>query len=157
MEMSSWRAYRRGPDPGFSLAELLVFCTIVGILMMLAVPAFLSYFDTAAVRAAADEVVAFLNQGRQLAIRLNSPVCVGSDGPGLHFRVGSCAGALWTGPGTDAAGNLRLPQGTMVAAAADPVFSSLGAAVPGATYTVTRSGQSLSVVVAASGRVTVAP
>ena len=65
------------------------------------------------------------------------------------------AGAVWTGPGTDAAGNLKTPDGVTLTATADPIFSYLGAAAPAATYTVTntQNAATLNLCVAASGRI----
>jgi hypothetical protein len=42
-------------------------------------------------------------------------------------------------------------------ATAEVVFTALGAAVPGGTYTVSKGGRTLHVVVAPSGRVNIAP
>ena len=78
----------------------------------------------------------------------------------LQYRLGSsCAGAAWVGPGTDGNGNVTVPQGVTLTTTADPIFSYLGAANPGATITVTntQTGQALSVTVAASGRVSIGP
>jgi len=46
---------------------------------------------------------------------------------------------VWTGPGTDAAGNINLPQGFTMGPATDVVFDYLGAALPAVTYTVTNA------------------
>jgi len=71
----------------------------------------------------------------------------------------TCACSAWVGPGTDASGNVKLPQGVTLSATTDFVFSYLGAATPGSTITVTNSdtGAALHVTVAASGRVSVGP
>jgi hypothetical protein len=66
---------------------------------------------------------------------------------------------VWTGPGTDAAGAIRIAgTGTfLVSTTANVVFSDLGAASPAGTYTVTSpvNGATLAVVVAATGRISV--
>jgi Tfp pilus assembly protein FimT len=140
---------------GFSLVELLVLLVVVGALFSLSLPAFMSYYKSAHVRAAAAGIAAYLNQGRQLAIQQNQRVCVHIASTALHYAQGSCAGTVWVGPGTDAAGNIPAPGGITLTTTADPVFSNLGAAAPAATVTVTHGSASLSVIVSASGRVVV--
>jgi hypothetical protein len=75
---------------------------------------------------------------------------------GLYrHRVGGCTGTIWVGPGTDGDGYFRLGNDVTLASNGSPVFTYLGAAAPGATFTVTnpQGGATLNVVVAASGRV----
>ena len=141
------------------MAELLVICVIVGILAAMSTPFFLRYYQTAALKATTQELAAFLNQGRQIAIKENQPVCIHTAAGSIHFHVNGCAGTTWVGPGTDASGNLKIPDGFTLATSADPIFSYLGAATPAATYTVTQAGTggTLHVTVAMSGRVTVGP
>ena len=140
--------------------ELALVMSIVGVLTALATPFFLSYYQASRLRVGAEEVAAFLNQGRQLGIRQNAGVCVHITSTALQYRLGSsCAGAAWVGPGTDANGNVTVPQGVTLTTTADPIFSYLGAANPGATITVTntQNGHALNVTVAASGRVSISP
>src|SRR5262249_21932449 len=61
---------------GFSLADLSGLLAVTGSLCALTLPAFLSYFQTAQVRAAAEDVASQLNLGRQMAIQRNQSVCV---------------------------------------------------------------------------------
>lgn len=141
---------------GFSLAELAVILAIIGVLFSLSLPAFLRYQQSAQVRGAAAEVAAYLNQGRQLAIQRNQSTCVHITATTLHYHLGSCAaGVVWTGPGTNASGEIVAPAGITLATTANPAFNSLGAAAPAATITVTHGSYSLSVIVSAAGRVTV--
>ena len=140
---------------GFSLVELLVLLVVVGALFSLSLPAFMSYYKSAQVRAAASVIASYLNQGRQLAIQKNRSVCVHITSTALHYAQGSCAGTVWVGPGTDATGSIPAPGGITLTTTADPVFSNLGAAVPAATVTITHGSASLSVIVSASGRVIV--
>lgn len=144
---------------GFSLGELLVVVAVIGILSLISVPFFVSYLQSTTLRAGSQQIVAFLNQGRQLAIKENQNLCVTITATTMQYRLGGCGGAVWRGPGTDAAGNISLPAGLTLATTANPVFSYLGAAVPAATYTVTnpRDGNTRSVSVAASGRVSIGP
>ena len=143
---------------GFSLAELMVILAVIGSLFSLSLPSFLRYYNSAQVRAAAAEVAAYLNQGRQMAIQRNGNTCVHIMPTTLHYHLGTCAaGAVWLGPGTDAAGEIRVPAGITMATTANPVFNNLGATAPAATITVAQGSSSLHVTVSASGRVTVAP
>ena len=140
---------------GFSLVELLVLLVVVGALFSLSLPAFMSYYKSAQVRAAASVIAAHLNQARQLAIQQNQRVCVHITSTAMHYALGSCAGAVWVGPGTDATGKIPAPGGIALTTTADPVFTYLGAAAPAATVTVIHGSASLSVIVSASGRVMV--
>lgn len=141
------------------MAELLVVCAIVGILAGISMPFFLRYYQSAALKAATEELAAFLNQGRQVAIKENQSVCVHTQSGSIHFHVNGCSGTTFVGQGTDSSGNLKIPTGFTLSNSADPVFSYLGAASPAATYTVTnsRDGRTLTVSVAASGRITIGP
>ena len=133
---------------------------VVGVLTVVATPSFLSYYQASRLRVGAQEVAAFINQGRELGIRQNGSVCVHITSTALQYRLGSnCDGAAWLGPGTDSNGNMSIPEGLTLTTNADPIFSYLGAANPAATITVrnTQTGQVLSVTVAASGRVRVGP
>ncbi|HEV2055167.1 MAG TPA: hypothetical protein VGV06_08340 [Methylomirabilota bacterium] len=153
---------RGGPaqsQAGFSLAELTVLLAVVGALFSLSLPAFITYYQSAQVRGAAADVAAYVNQGRQLAIQLNCSVAVQIAATTITYtRQANCqVPGVWTGAGTNAAGNIPAPDGITLAASASPVFNSLGAAAPAATLTVTHGTSSLSVLVSASGRVTIGP
>lgn len=144
---------------GFSLAELTVLLAVIGALFSLSLPAFITYYQSAQVRGAAADVVAYVNQGRQLAIQLNCSVAVGITATAITYtKQGNCQiPGVWTGAGTNAAGNIPGPDGITLAASATPVFNNLGAAAPAATLTVTHGTSRLSVLVSASGRVTIGP
>jgi Tfp pilus assembly protein FimT len=152
----------RGPaqsQAGFSLAELTVLLAVIGALFSLSLPAFITYYQSAQVRGAAADVAAYVNQGRQLAIQMNCSVSVAITTTTITYtKQGNCqTPGVWTGSGTNAAGNIPAPDGITLATSATPVFNYLGAAAPAATLTVTRGTSSLSVLVSASGRVTVGP
>jgi Tfp pilus assembly protein FimT len=143
---------------GFSLAELVVLLAVIGILFGLCLPSFISYYQSAQVRGAAADIAAYLNQGRQLAIQRNQSTCVHVTATTLHYHLGTCAtGVVWTGPGTGANGEIAAPAGITLTTTANPVFSNLGATAPAATVTVSQGTKTLSVMVSASGRVTVGP
>lgn len=150
---------RRGASRGFTLVELIVVIAIIGILAGVALPFLLSYYQTSKVRAAAQTMTTFLNQGRQLAIRTNQNVCVHITPTAMHYHLGSCTGPTWVGPGSDAVGNVNAPAAITLTTTADPVFNYVGAATPQATYTVTSvpDGHTLSVLVTTAGRITIGP
>lgn len=153
MRIEATRHDRRG----FSLAEISVLLAVMGTLCALALPGFLSYFQTAQVRAAAEDVASQLNLGRQMAIQRNQSVCVSIGGSALQYHLGSCSGSLLTGPTTDRYGNASTQEGITLTSTGNPVFSNLGAAAPAATITVSQGSKTLTVTVAASGRVSVGP
>lgn len=132
---------------------------ITATVAVVATPTLLSYWDSWSLQAGARELASAINLGRQLAIATRTPVCVDLSGANLRFRVGGCTGDIWTGPVTDAAGVIRISDPTTleVSSNARPVFTTLGAASPGATYTLrhARTHASRTVVVAGSGRISV--
>jgi prepilin-type N-terminal cleavage/methylation domain-containing protein len=150
------RSIGRGDSRGFGLVELLVVMVVIGILTVLATPTFLSYWRAAKVRAGAQELATAINLGRQLAISRNTTACVQLSGTNILVRIGGCGGTIWTGPGTDGSGAIRLQSGLQVSQITLPpvVFTSLGAASPG-TFKVTNpvDGGTRMVQVSASGRV----
>lgn len=154
-------------DRGFSLAELLVVVGVVGILAAAGVPYFITYLQSAKLRGGAEELATIVNQGRQLAINNNCAVTVTQASNKVALSLGtncpkpSYCGSLpcnWRGPGTDSSGNFTLANSDLVTAAtANPAFNYMGAATTGGTFTVTNptNGRTMSVVIAASGRVTI--
>jgi Tfp pilus assembly protein FimT len=147
---------------GFTTAELILVTAIVAVLSAISTPTLWTYLRSATLRAGAEELVALLNGARQLAIRSNTTVCVTNDGARAQYRVGSCAGAAWTGAGTDAEGNIRLANQLRVSGADHLCFNPLGAGsatpapcTPNGTLTVASSagGPTLSVIMATTGRV----
>jgi prepilin-type N-terminal cleavage/methylation domain-containing protein len=145
---------------GFALAELMMVLAIGGTLAALVAPTLFGYSKTAALQAAARELATSINLGRHIAISRNTAVCIEvASTTSIRLRTGGCSGAVWTGPGTDASGAIAISSAgvTHVSTTANVVFTSLGAASPGGTYTLTGSSGAgaRSVVVAATGRVSV--
>jgi Tfp pilus assembly protein FimT len=127
------------------------------IVSALAAPSFMSYYRSARVRSAADVVKTYLNEGRQLAIRGNVPVCVKSTSTAIQFLQTNCTGTVITVAGVNSSSsNVRLPE-NITLSTASAIFTNLGAASPGATYTVTDtlSSRQMTITVAGSGRVTI--
>jgi type II secretion system protein H len=144
---------------GFTLVELMVVMTIGGVLAALAAPTLMSYLRTSALQAGARELATVINLGRQIAITQNTAVCVEVIGGSIRLRNGGCGGTIWTGPGTDGTGSIKISEssGLRISTAANIVFTALGAASPAGTFTVTHpaDGGTRTVVVAATGRVSV--
>jgi hypothetical protein len=116
------------------------------------------------VRGAAETVAAFLNQGRQMAISGSQFVCVKVNHSMITYHTDSsassaCSVSAWVGAGTSSTGARKAADGVTLTANASPVFGYLGTATPAATFTVTdgSSSKKLSVLVAASGRVSIGP
>jgi type IV fimbrial biogenesis protein FimT len=65
---------RAQPDAGFTLIELLIGIGIVGILLMLAAPAFSVYIQNSRIRNVADGIMNGVQLARTEAVRLNRPV-----------------------------------------------------------------------------------
>lgn len=147
-------------EKGFTLAELVILIAVIGILSVMAVPAFLRYYQAATLKSGAQQFVAMINQARELAIKENGNVCVKlSSTTQMTYALNTCTGTAWVGAGTDAAGNINLPTGITATSSANPIFNYVGSALPAATFTLTNTQTSatLTVAVAASGRVTVQP
>jgi Tfp pilus assembly protein FimT len=147
---------RSGGRGGFSTPELTVVIGVVGMLFSMTVPYFVSFYGSAAITAGSQQVVAQLNQARGLAIKQNDNVCVQlASTTQMVFRLGSCAGAVWMGAGTDGVGNINLPEGFTLAGN-DITFSYLGAALPATSYTLTHANTSstATVSIALTGRIT---
>jgi prepilin-type N-terminal cleavage/methylation domain-containing protein len=143
---------------GFTLIEMTVTLTVLGLLVALAIPAYLSYRQGAILKSGAQQLVTMINVARELALRINDNVCVKIPSPTtMTYTLGGCSGSVWIGAGTDPAGNLALPEGVTVTTTANPVFNYVGGALPAATYTITnpQTSATLTVSVALSGRVSI--
>ena len=153
-------ARRPSAQSGYSLVELVITLALLLIVTTLAAPSFLSYYRSARVRSGAQAVSAYLNQGRQLAIKTNTPVCVDYTTTSMQYRQSTCGGATIGVAGLVTTGNsIHLPENISLTSTASPIFGTLGNATTGATFTVTDtvSSKTLHVTVAASGRITVDP
>lgn len=138
---------------------MLVVIAIIGVLAVVSMPTLISYWRASTVKAAAEELVAGLNNARHLALVRNRTVCVElAGGNQYRFWLGSCGGGtVWIGPGTATNGFVTLAGAgdVTVTTTGNPIFDRLGAAPTQATFTITNAqGVTRSVVVASSGRVT---
>jgi Tfp pilus assembly protein FimT len=138
---------------------LLVVMAIVGIVAATSVPWMITYWRAATLKAAAEELAAGLNRARQLAVSQSRNVCVQVVGNQYRYRLNDCGGTIWTAPGTGADGYYSMSSNMTIAANQNPIFGYLGAANPGATFTVTnpQGGAAVNVVVSVSGRVQLQP
>lgn len=151
---------RRTSQAGYSLIELVITVGMILVVTTWALPSFLNYLRSARVQAGARAVSAYLSEGRQLAIKTNGPVCVAHTTTTMQFRTTTCGGAVIFAAGlAGTSGSIRLPENISlsVTSGTSALFQPLGNAA-GTTYTVTDvpSGQTLRVIVAASGRVCLA-
>lgn len=156
--MKRCRLYRN--QSGFSLAELLIIVAVIGIVSVLATPAFISYSQAARLKGGAQELATVINQARQVAITRNTTSCVLQGANKVRIAVGGCAGTVWTGAGTDASGWFTLTEDVRVSSAtANVVFTHLGTASTAGSYTVVNpaTNRTLRVTVALSGRITIGP
>ncbi len=149
---------RRSSQAGFSFVELIITVGMIVVVTTWAMPSFLNYLRSARVRAGAQTVSAYLNEGRQLAIKTNGGVCVRHTTSTMQFATTTCGGTIITVAGlVNASNNIRLPDNVSLTSTASAIFGQLGNATTGATYTVTDtpSGRTLTVTVAPSGRITI--
>ena len=146
-------------ERGFGMTELIVVVALIGVLAALGVPNLLRYWQTSSLAAGADEFAGVLSRARALAVTQNTTVCAQVTGTSVRFVIPSCAGTVWTGTGTDAAGVIRLSSSLQISnpSGVSAIFTSTGGANPGANYTVTnpQDGKTRSVQVLTTGRVTV--
>jgi len=145
---------------GFTMAEIMVALAIAGVLATFVAPTLSSYARTVTLQAAARELATSINLGRQVAISRNTTVCVEVSAPtNIRLRIGGCGGVIWTGPGTDGSGVIKISSSSalQISTTANVVFTSLGAASPAGTYMLTSPvhNGTRTVVIAASGRVSV--
>ena len=147
---------RQLTERGFGMAELILVVAVIGLIAALAVPSFLTYWQTSALSAGASEMASMLNRGRQLAIAQNGSVCVQVTGTSIRFRSVSCAGTIWTGTGTTSAGVMSLSNGLQISGG-PATFTNAGGATANATFTVTdpKTSRTRTVAVTVTGRVTV--
>jgi prepilin-type N-terminal cleavage/methylation domain-containing protein len=147
----------RSTARGYTLTELIVVIAVIGILAVLGLPMFLTYWRAATLRAGSEELVTVLNNARQLAISSNNIVCVTrSAATSVQYHVGSCGSAVYIGQNTDGNGNVNLATAVQIANDPRPIFTYLGAAPPGGVFTVQNpvNGSTRTVTVMASGRIT---
>lgn len=149
---------RRIDARGLTLADLIATAAVVAVAGVVATPSLITYWHASTLGAGALELAATLNHARQLAISLNESVCVAAERGRLRLEgvdANACTGLPLSVPGPT---TFAMASGlTVENRGPSIILTSLGAAVPGGTFRVTHpvTGAQLSVVVAASGRVSV--
>jgi prepilin-type N-terminal cleavage/methylation domain-containing protein len=150
---------RRLDPSGFGLVELVVVLFLLALVSTVAAPSLVGYWRSATLRAATQEVAGALVRARQLAIALNTPICVAVGGDAVRFSQPGGGGACSESPipGTSGQAAHLSAWALVTKAGPDVVFTHLGGATPGGTYTVIdpASGRAGLVVVAGSGRVSI--
>lgn len=140
------RSYCIGIDQaGFTMAELITTIGIMGVLIAIAMPAFLSTLPGMRLSDAARQVATDLQQLRMKAIAQNIPYQVTFSSS--TYVLQRCNGAC-----TDDSGNIALPQGITATASAAPQFQPRGTAAA-ATITLSNGSTQKRVCVNAMGRV----
>jgi prepilin-type N-terminal cleavage/methylation domain-containing protein len=146
---------------GYSFIELSVVIALLAIITAISVPSILTYIEAEKIRGAARDIVALMNEARQLAVTRNLPYSVeGQTSPAnqLRFCSGSISpcppAAVWIAPSTNANGWVTIDNVNLVLA--QPItFTALGAAAPGGRMRVQqlRATNCLDIVVSVSGRI----
>lgn len=84
----------RHPHTGFSLIELMITLTLLGILLMLGMPVFSAWITNTQIRTAAESIANGLQVARNEAVRRNAPVrLVKGAGTDSSWTVGCVAAA----------------------------------------------------------------
>jgi len=152
------QAYRRRRllgSAGFSLSELAVGMSVLGVLATLALPTAWTMLPASTARSGAREIQAAFNQARMVAIQTRQNVCVQAVAGGLKLLQGTCAGTAWVGQDTSDSGVITLSS-AVVPSGAWPIFTPFGTASTSGVLTVSHaSGSSVTVTVEPSGRVTI--
>jgi type IV fimbrial biogenesis protein FimT len=144
-----------GATGGFGIVELLVLIAITAIIVTVTAPSMLEAVRAFTVNSGAREMRAVLNQARALAITTRQNICLQAVAGGYTFRTVTCAGQVWIGPNTNAAGTFT-PSGSVTLAGGNLIFTPFGTASQTTTITVSGlGGISTTVTVSPSGLVTI--
>jgi len=140
---------------GFSLSELAMGMSVLGVLATIALPTAWSLLPAATARGGAREIQVTLNQARMIAIQTRQNVCVQAVTGGLKLLQGTCGGTAWVGQDTNQSGVIPLSS-AVVPSGAWPIFTPFGTASTSGVLTVYHaSGSSVTVTVQPSGQVTI--
>lgn len=85
------------PPGGFTLVELMITVAVLVVLVTLAVPSFVDFFDRYRLRGAGDAVVSLVSNARAEAIRNDLEVSIAMTGGGEDWCIGGQAAALPSG------------------------------------------------------------
>ena len=130
---------------GFTLVELIIVVSLVGLMAGLALPFFLSYLRAAEVQAGGREVSAFLAQARSVALKCNQVVTVSRSGASFIVSPTDPIGCPPPVP-LKVQGNVTIQGGSVV------TFFPLGNASPATIFQVQGSSASINVSLTSTGR-----
>jgi len=82
---------------GVTLVELMVTLGVLAILLVIAIPSFLDYFDRSAVRGAADGVISLISDARAEAVKNDLDINIAMAGSGGAWCVGANAASAPSG------------------------------------------------------------
>jgi prepilin-type N-terminal cleavage/methylation domain-containing protein len=142
---------------GFTLMELIVVMGIIAVIGALGSVVFANVSRAMATRGAAAEMKAVLQRAKQLAITRRQNICVQVVSGTVQYRLNTCGGTGWAGPGTTSNGTVQLANNaTITNTGAMPIFTPTGTlATAQTTFTVTpASGAAVTVTVTPAGRIT---
>lgn len=149
------RAIRRN---GFTVVELMVAVSLIGILATFALPKFRSYLQQAEIQASGREVQAILANARSEAVKRNCNVIVTRVTAGFQFATVGCGvdGPLVV-TGMTGGGVFKTSSVVTITGATSVQFSRLGAAASQTTFTLTSAkyNTTMTVTVSPTGRVTI--
>lgn len=136
-------------ERGITLIELLISLSIVGIVLGMAVPAFLSYLSDAKIRAVAESITAGLNRARTEAIMRNTPVQFVPTGTSWQVVLpGNPAQILATNEGASFGASL-----VTAPSAANITFTGMGRTLGAALFTLAISNPTVGACAGAGGNV----
>jgi Tfp pilus assembly protein FimT len=128
---------------------------VIAVMATLAIPFMLTAARSLTMSRGAREMQAALLQARALAITTRQNICFQPVTGGYAYLKATCAGTPWTGPNTDAAGTFR-PADNVALSGGAAIFTPFGTASQTSVITVSVvGGNSTTVTVLASGRVTI--
>ncbi|MGH7326542.1 MAG: GspH/FimT family pseudopilin, partial [Candidatus Rokuibacteriota bacterium] len=135
---------------------------LIAIIAAISIPLLLSFVRSQRTQGAARELVALLNQARQLAITRNTSFSLEVEitpQDRLRFCSGTATpcpgGTVWIGAGTDTNGWMRLAERNRILLGPTITFSALGSAINAGRLRVqdAQGTSCLDVVVSVSGRI----
>lgn len=120
----------RGPAPGFTLVEMMIALTVIGILLVLGVPAMRGVVENTRIRATSESLKYGLDLARNEAVRLNQEMEFAITDEGWVVRVPTAddsAPLLHSGTGRESGSEVALT--VLPTGAARVTFDSFGRAL----------------------------